>query len=151
MVSFIITQAKRSNVAPPALASLLNAQPRTKPDLDALSKEIMSAIISRYQSNPLYAYFVETFAKDLCETLASKDVRKVASGLTVLGNTKQTEERDKASGKKKVSWLSHSQLAADSRNRLPRSPSSEPPKLWPSGKRTRHCTMTRSTTMISCR
>lgn len=39
----------------------------------------------------------------MCEPLLAVQVRKVGSGLATLGNTKQQEERDKASGKKKVS------------------------------------------------
>lgn len=61
----------------------------------------MSALISRHESNPLYATFVEQFVKDLSESLSAVQTRKVASALTVLGNTKQQEERDKANGKKK--------------------------------------------------
>lgn len=56
----------------------------------------------RHASNPLYATFVEALAKDLCEGLNAVQTRKVSSALSVLGNAKQTEERDKASGKKKV-------------------------------------------------
>lgn len=41
-------------------------------------------------------------AKELCEGLNAVQTRKVSSSLSVLGNTKQAEERDKASGKKKV-------------------------------------------------
>jgi translation initiation factor 3 subunit J len=63
----------------------------------------MSTIISSHTSNPLYAAFVEQLSKDLCEGLTAVQTRKVSSALSVLGNTKQQEERDKASGKKKVS------------------------------------------------
>jgi translation initiation factor 3 subunit J len=63
----------------------------------------MSALISRHESNPLYSAFVEQFTKDLCENLTAVQTRKIASALSVLGNTKQQDERDKASGKKKVS------------------------------------------------
>jgi hypothetical protein len=55
-----------------------------------------------HTSNPLYAAFVEQLSKDLCEGLTAVQTRKVSSALSVLGNTKQQEERDKASGKKKV-------------------------------------------------
>jgi hypothetical protein len=63
----------------------------------------MTALISRHESNPLYSAFVEQFSKDLCEGLTAVQTRKVASALSILGNTKQQEERDRASGKKKVS------------------------------------------------
>jgi translation initiation factor 3 subunit J len=75
----------------------------TKGDFADLSRNIITAIISRHEGNPLYAAFVEQFGKDLCESLSAVQTRKVSSALSVLGNTKQQEERDKASGKKKVS------------------------------------------------
>lgn len=56
----------------------------------------------RHAANPLYPAFVETLAKELCEGLNAVQTRKVSSALSILGNTKQAEERDKASGKKKV-------------------------------------------------
>jgi len=62
----------------------------------------MSVIISRHESNPLFATFVEILAKDVCESLNAVQTRKVSSSLGALGNTKQQDERDKASGKKKV-------------------------------------------------
>jgi hypothetical protein len=63
----------------------------------------MTTVIAQHESNPLFASFVETLSKDLCESLTAAQTRKVASSLSVVGNTKQQEERDKASGKKKVS------------------------------------------------
>lgn len=39
--------------------------------------------------------------KELCAPLKDVEVRKAASGLTVLANEKQKDQRDKASGKKK--------------------------------------------------
>jgi hypothetical protein len=63
----------------------------------------MATIIAPHTSNALYAAFVEQLSKDLCEGLTAVQTRKVSSALSVLGNTKQQEERDKASGKKKVS------------------------------------------------
>jgi len=65
----------------------------------------MSTIISPHTDNALYAAFVEQLAKDLCEGLTAVQTRKVSSALSVLGNTKQQEERDKASGKKKVGLI----------------------------------------------
>ncbi|CAK5269680.1 unnamed protein product [Mycena citricolor] len=84
------------------LDSLISAQPRTKDDFVKLSNQIIEVIIKRHQSKPLYTAFVEQFARDLCEPLKDVEVRKVASGLTALSNEKQKEQRDKASGKKKV-------------------------------------------------
>ena len=92
------------SLGPETLQSILTARPNSKDSFTALSKQVMSAIISRHESNPLYAIFAEQLAKDLCETLTAVQTRKVSSTLSVLGNTKQQEERDKASGKKKVRW-----------------------------------------------
>lgn len=86
-----------------ALKAALTAKPTTKADFAELSKNIIAAITSKHEANPLYAAFVEQFGKDLCENLTAVQTRKVSSALSVLGNTKQQEERDKASGKKKVS------------------------------------------------
>lgn len=86
-----------------ALKAAVSAQPKTKADFNELSANIVAALTRRHESNGLYATFVEQLAKDLCESLSAVQTRKVSSGLSVLGNTKQQEERDKASGKKKVS------------------------------------------------
>jgi len=82
---------------------VLSAKPTTKADFNELSRNIVTAITARHESNGLYVSFVEQLAKDLCENLTAVQTRKVSSALSVLGNTKQQEERDKASGKKKVS------------------------------------------------
>ena len=86
-----------------ALQAVMTSQPKTKDELATLSKQIMLAIISRHESNPLFPSFVEQLGKDLCESLTAAQTRKVSSTLSTLGNTKQQDERDKASGKKKVS------------------------------------------------
>lgn len=62
----------------------------------------MSAIISRHDSNPLFPAFAEQLAKDLCESLTAVQTRKLSTAVSVLGNAKQQDERDKQSGKKKV-------------------------------------------------
>ena len=85
-----------------ALQAVLTSKPTTKEAFSTLSKQIMASIISRHEFNPLFASFAEQLAKDLCESLTAVQTRKVSSSLSVLGNTKQQEERDKASGKKKV-------------------------------------------------
>ena len=84
------------------MKAIVTAKPTTKSDFATLSTQIMSTIISPHTDNALYAAFVEQLAKDLCEGLTAVQTRKVSSALSVLGNTKQQEERDKASGKKKV-------------------------------------------------
>lgn len=84
------------------LEAVLKAEPKTKDDFANLSKQIMNSVISRHESNALFSAFVEQLSKDLCESLTAVQTRKVSSSLNVLGNTKQQEERDKASGKKKV-------------------------------------------------
>ena len=80
----------------------MTAKPSTKADFTTLSQNIMASIIAPHVSHPLYSAFVEQLSKDLCEGLTAVQTRKVSSALSVLGNTKQQEERDKASGKKKV-------------------------------------------------
>lgn len=86
----------------------MTAQPSTKADFTALSQQIMASIIAPHVSHPLYSAFVEQLSKDLCEGLTAVQTRKVSSALSVLGNTKQQEERDKASGKKKVCTIAPS-------------------------------------------
>lgn len=92
-----VTKAKET------LEAILKASPKSKDDFATLSKQIMALLISRHQTNALYPSFAEQLARDLCEDLSAVQTRKVASGLSALGNVKQQEERDKASGKKKVS------------------------------------------------
>ena len=87
------------------MKAIVTAKPTTKADFTTLSTQIMSTIISPHTDNALYAAFVEQLAKDLCEGLTAVQTRKVSSALSVLGNTKQQEERDKASGKKKVGLI----------------------------------------------
>ncbi|RSH88646.1 Translation initiation factor 3 subunit J component [Saitozyma podzolica] len=84
------------------LQAIIKARPSTKDDFATYSRNLITALISQHESNPLYPSFVEQFAKDLSESLTAVQVRKVASSLSTLGNTKQQEERDKASGKKKA-------------------------------------------------
>ena len=57
-------------------------------------------VIKPHINKPLYAGFVETHVRQLCEPLKDSEVRKAASGLTTLASMKQ-EAKDKASGKKK--------------------------------------------------
>lgn len=85
------------------LQAIVTAKPKSKADFETLSKNLMAGLISPHASNPLFPAFAEQFAKDLCESLTAVQVRKVSSGLSTLGNTKQQEERDRASGKKKAS------------------------------------------------
>lgn len=84
-----------------ALKAVLTANPTTKADFAELSRNIVVAITSKHETNGLYPGFVEQLAKDLVESLSAVQTRKVSSSLSVIGNTKQQEERDKASGKKK--------------------------------------------------
>lgn len=85
-----------------ALKAAVSANPKTKADFTELSANIVAALAKKHEANPLFPAFVEQLAKDLCESLSAVQTRKVSSALSVLGNTKQQEERDKASGKKKV-------------------------------------------------
>ena len=83
------------------LDALLSANPRTKEDFQALSAQIIDLVIKRLQDKPLYPSFVEYHVRQLADPLKDVEVRKAASGLTILANEKQKEQRDKASGKKK--------------------------------------------------
>ncbi|CAK9779327.1 translation initiation factor eIF3 subunit [Cutaneotrichosporon oleaginosum] len=86
-----------------ALKAALSANPKTKADFTELSTNIVTALIKKHEDNGLFPAFVEQLAKELCGSLSAVQTRKVSSALSVLGNTKQQEERDKASGKKKAS------------------------------------------------
>jgi len=87
--------------APSDLASLQKANPKTKEEFVALSRQIMELVISRHQDKPLYATFVEHHVKELASSLRDVDVRKAASSLTTLANEKQKDSKDKTTGKKK--------------------------------------------------
>ena len=86
-----------------ALKAAVSAKPKTKDDFAELSRNIIAALIATHQDNALYPAFAEQLAKDLCDPLTAVQTRKVSSALGVVGNTKQAEEREKASGKKKGS------------------------------------------------
>ncbi|KAJ8519038.1 hypothetical protein ONZ45_g3951 [Pleurotus djamor] len=101
------------------LDSLISFQPRTKEDFQKLSSQIIEFIIKRHQNKPLYAAFVEHHVRELSLPLKDVEVRKAASGLTVLANEKQKEQRDKASGKKKPKGAAKPALgAAKSSNKV---------------------------------
>ena len=84
------------------ITALLSFQPRTKEDFIKLSDQFINLLVKPHQSKPLYPFFAEHHARALALSLKDVEVRKVASGLTTLANEKQKEQRDKASGKKKV-------------------------------------------------
>jgi translation initiation factor 3 subunit J len=81
--------------------SLLEENPRTQEEFEAFSQKVYNMIIKPHINKPLYAGFVETHVRQLCEPLKDSEVRKAASGLTTLASVKLQEARDKASGKKK--------------------------------------------------
>jgi translation initiation factor 3 subunit J len=83
------------------LGALLNANPKTKEEFNALSNQIFDVIIKRHQNKPLYATFVEQLVKDVASPLRDVDIRKAASGLTALANEKQREAKEKTTAKKK--------------------------------------------------
>ncbi|ODN92768.1 translation initiation factor 3 subunit J [Cryptococcus wingfieldii CBS 7118] len=85
------------------LKAVLNSRPSTKDDFTKLSQQVYAAILKKHETNPLFSHFVEQLAKDACAPLTAVQTRKVSSGLGVLGNTKQQEERDSKGGKKKAS------------------------------------------------
>ena len=82
-------------------SSLLGENPRTKEEFEAFSRKVYNMVIKPHINKPLYAGFVETHVRQLCEALKDSEVRKAASGLTTLASMKQQEAKDKASGKKK--------------------------------------------------
>ncbi|WWC63250.1 uncharacterized protein I303_105850 [Kwoniella dejecticola CBS 10117] len=85
------------------LQSIVTAKPTTKSDFTELAKDLFATLIKQHESSPFYATLAEELSKNLCESLTAVQTRKISSTLSVLGNTKQQEERDKASGKKKAS------------------------------------------------
>lgn len=97
------TSHKSSGSSPSSSAtldSLLGENPRTKEEFEAFSRKVYNIIIKPHINKPLYAGFVETHIRQLCEPLKDAEVRKAASGLTTLASIKQ-QGKDKASGKKK--------------------------------------------------
>ncbi len=97
--SHIALEAGHSSLA--SLDSLLRENPRTKDEFEAFSRKLYNTIIKPHINKPLYAGFVETHIRQLCEPLKDSEVRKAASRLTTLASMKQQGEKDKASGKKK--------------------------------------------------
>ena len=91
----------RTGTSNSELDKLISYTIRTKDDFLNFSKLIIETIVRRHQSNPHYASFVESHARELASPLKDVEVRKVSSGLTTLANEKQKEQREKASGKKK--------------------------------------------------
>lgn len=89
------------NLASSDINTLLNFNPRTKDDFQALSSKIIEILLKRHESKPLYASFIEHHVRALAMPLKDIEVRKAASALTTLANEKQKEQRDKTSGKKK--------------------------------------------------
>ncbi|KAH7090851.1 translation initiation factor eIF3 subunit [Auriculariales sp. MPI-PUGE-AT-0066] len=83
------------------LNALLTFSPKTKDDFAHLSEQLIELVIKQHSSKPLYATFVELFARELAGPLKDVETRKVASTLTALANEKQKEQRDKATGKGK--------------------------------------------------
>jgi translation initiation factor 3 subunit J len=83
------------------LDSLLGENPQTKEEFEAFSQKVYNMVIKPHTNKPLYAGFVETHVRQLCEPLKDTDVRKTASGLTTLASMKQQGAKDKAGGKKK--------------------------------------------------
>ena len=83
------------------LDSLLGENPLTKEEFEAFSRKVYDIIIKPHINKPLYAGFVETHVRQLCEPLKDSEVRKAASGLTTLASMKQQGAKDKANEKKK--------------------------------------------------
>lgn len=78
------------------------ANPRTKAQFYALSEALAKHITDAHGSKPLYADFVEHFARQLCLPLKDLDVKKVSSTLAALGNEKQRLQKEaQGVGKKK--------------------------------------------------
>ncbi|ORZ30902.1 translation initiation factor eIF3 subunit-domain-containing protein [Catenaria anguillulae PL171] len=93
---------------PTAERNLLTLTPRTKAEFD----EYLNLVVERFadfEKRPLYAPFVDTLARKLCERMTKlEDIRKVASSLNALANDRQRQEKEaqkkgkKANTKKQV-------------------------------------------------
>ncbi|GAA98011.1 uncharacterized protein L969DRAFT_357565 [Mixia osmundae IAM 14324] len=80
---------------------LLSLGIKTKEDASELAERLSDFLVTKHGSKPLYALFVEDFIKRCCIPLKDVEVRKAASGLTLLANEKQKVAKEMASGKKK--------------------------------------------------
>lgn len=76
-------------------------RPRTKEEFDEFSKRL-TAIITSVSELPHYAMFVVGLVKAIAEPLGSEDVKKIASGLTALGNEKLKAEKGPGGKAKKA-------------------------------------------------
>lgn len=73
----------------------------TLPEFEALSATISELLVAKHGTHPLYAKFVESLVKGVCEPLKDNETRKAASGLTTLANEKQKAAKEATSKKKK--------------------------------------------------
>ncbi|KAI5477832.1 hypothetical protein MNV49_005916 [Pseudohyphozyma bogoriensis] len=92
---------------------------QNKDDFEAFSTQLASRIIASHGQHPLYALFLEQFAKALAQPLKDIEVKKVASGLTTLANEKQKAAKEATQkgkkGKKPALGLGKAPVEADTR------------------------------------
>lgn len=88
--------------SPESSSDILSSNPKTKEEFTAFADTLADFIISKHGNKPLYAAFVEEFAKALCDPLKDVQIRKASSTLSAFANEKQRQAKEAAgAGKKK--------------------------------------------------
>jgi len=82
------------------LHSLPLFDPKTKLQFEKL-RDTLIPLLAANSSKAHYVIFLQEFAKQLAKDLPSDQIKKVASGLTALGNEKLKEEKAAEKGGKK--------------------------------------------------
>lgn len=75
--------------------------PTTKAQFETLRTTLVP-LITQHVKKPHYTLFLQEFSKQLAEELPSDQIKKVASTLTTLSNTKLKEEKAAEKGGKKT-------------------------------------------------
>lgn len=86
-------------------ADLTKSDPKTKDDFIKLAQQVSALIFERLHEKPLYSAFAEEIARMAVVPLKDVDTRKIGSAITAVASEKTKEAKDKASGKKKASFL----------------------------------------------
>ncbi|KAG1081916.1 hypothetical protein G6F42_022764 [Rhizopus arrhizus] len=76
-------------------------KPRYKSEFEEFQK-LLTDLILEQKNNPLYASFLDQFAKDIAQPAKDMDVRKAASSLTALANDKQRQQKEALKNSKKA-------------------------------------------------
>lgn len=100
-------ESAKELISPPKISSpngeqydIATFRPQTKDEFEEFSKRL-TTLITNFGDSPQYAMFVTGLVKAISEPLGSDDVKKVASGLTTLGNEKLKAERSSGGKSKK--------------------------------------------------